>query len=92
MTNDHGYWLDGSMDERTVMASRFKEQCLALLDLVAETKQSVLITKHGRAVARLVPLEDEKRKPLRGSVTFLTSDEEELYSTGERWEADRRGR
>lgn len=72
----------------SVAAAKFKEQCLALLDRVARTKVAIVVTKHGKPVARVVPLEENDRKPLAGSVTFLTDDEEELFSTGETWDAE----
>ena len=34
------------------MASRFKSECLAILDQVDELKISVVVTKHGRPGAR----------------------------------------
>lgn len=43
--------------QRTVPAGEFKARCLALLDEVAETGRPVLVTKRGKPVARLVPVE-----------------------------------
>lgn len=43
--------------EKTIPAGKFKSGCLAILDQVARTKRSVVVTKHGRPVARVVPLE-----------------------------------
>ena len=40
---------------RTINASEFKAKCLALLDEVAATGEHIMILKHGRAVAELVP-------------------------------------
>lgn len=60
--------------ERAISASTFKAQCLALLDEVAATGQVLVITKRGKPVARLTPLEPPES--LEGSVTFLVSDEE----------------
>ncbi|HEX2165298.1 MAG TPA: type II toxin-antitoxin system prevent-host-death family antitoxin [Thermoanaerobaculia bacterium] len=41
--------------EREMKASEFKAKCLQLMDEVAETGESVVITKNGRPVSRLVP-------------------------------------
>jgi len=41
--------------ERTISASRFKAQCLALLDEVAESGQALVVTKRGKPVARVEP-------------------------------------
>ena len=40
-------------------AGEFKTHCLRVMEEVAEYHVDVLITKHGRPVARLVPVEDE---------------------------------
>lgn len=61
------------MEERTVTATRFKAECLGLLDEVSETGASLVVTKRGRPVARVVPV--EAMPSLRGSVTYLVEDE-----------------
>lgn len=78
------------MKERVIMASRFKQQCLALLDQVATTRVALTVTKHGKPVARVVPVaDDEGGAPLIGSVTLVAPDDEDYFSTGETWEAER---
>jgi prevent-host-death family protein len=42
---------------RTLPAGEFKAKCLQIMDRVAETGDAVVITKRGRPVARLVPIE-----------------------------------
>lgn len=39
-------------------ATEFKAKCLAYLDQVSRTRASITLTKHGRAVARLVPVDE----------------------------------
>jgi prevent-host-death family protein len=39
-------------------AGTFKAQCLAVMDQVLETGEPVLITKHGKPVAKLVPAQN----------------------------------
>jgi prevent-host-death family protein len=41
--------------ERTMAAGVFKAQCLRVMDEVARTRRTIVITKRGRAVAKLVP-------------------------------------
>jgi prevent-host-death family protein len=55
--------------QATIGAGEFKAKCLKLLDQVAEERQELVITKHGRAVAKLVPMEAkiELFGALRGS-------------------------
>lgn len=55
--------------KRTVPAGRFKAECLALLDRVAETGESYIVTKRGRPVAEVVPVRTHPIRSLRGSVT-----------------------
>jgi prevent-host-death family protein len=71
--------------DKTLTATRFKAQCLALLDEVAETGESLLITKRGRPVARVDPVVPPAS--LRGSVTFASSDEELIAPLPEQWDA-----
>lgn len=47
----------------TIQASEFKAKCLALLDEVARTGETIVITKHGEPVAKLVP--PGRREPSR---------------------------
>ncbi len=37
-------------------AAEFKAKCLAIMDEVQRTREPVQITKHGRPVARLIPV------------------------------------
>ena len=70
------------------MASRFKAECLAILDQVERMRITVTITKHGRPVARLVPLDDGSNRPMIGSVRLVAEDDEAYYSTGEVWDVE----
>jgi prevent-host-death family protein len=54
---------------KTIAAGKFKAECLALLDSVAETGESYIVTKHGRPVAEVVPVRRGKPRSLHGSVT-----------------------
>jgi len=47
---------------RMIKASEFKAKCLAVLDEVERTRQSVVITKRGKPVAELVPHVAKKRE------------------------------
>lgn len=55
---------------RTLGAGEFKAKCLALLDEVAATKRPLIVTKRGRAVAKIVPAEEATSAPLDGLITF----------------------
>ena len=59
-----------SEHDRSIGASAFKAHCLALLDRGAETGESLVVTKRGRAAARVVPARRTEPASLRGSVTL----------------------
>ena len=48
------------MKTKTIPAGAFKARCLAIMDEVQAKRQSVVITKRGRPVAKLVPVEEKK--------------------------------
>jgi prevent-host-death family protein len=39
-------------------ATQFKAQCLAVMDQVSQSGQPIVITKHGRPVVKLVPVNE----------------------------------
>jgi prevent-host-death family protein len=41
---------------KTIPAGAFKTHCLAIMDEVKAKRETVVITKHGEPVAKLVPL------------------------------------
>jgi prevent-host-death family protein len=51
---------------RTMKASEFKAKCLAVMDQVAKTGHSVVLTKNGKPVAELKPYQASKKKNLFG--------------------------
>lgn len=74
-------------DQRTYTASRLKAELLGVLDDVAATGRPVIVTKHGRAVARIVPMSGPPA--LAGSVTFNVGDDELLEPIGDVWDVER---
>jgi prevent-host-death family protein len=45
---------------KKIAAAQFKAQCLSLMDDVQSTRESVVITKRGKPVAKLVPMDPPK--------------------------------
>lgn len=69
----------------SIGAAKFKEQCLSLMD--ALEPEGLVITKHGRPVARLIPYEmrpEEMIGCLKGKLEIYG----DIYSTGLTWEAN----
>lgn len=74
----------------TIPADKFRADCLKLLDAVARTRNAVVITKHGKPIARLLPYSAPNRdRSLAGSVLHESGSP---YNTGDEWHAasDRR--
>ena len=51
-----------------VPAAEFKATCLELMDKVNRTGAEYVITKHGKPVAKLVPVETSKKQGILGSM------------------------
>jgi prevent-host-death family protein len=60
--HDHGIMtmLKSMMKTKTIPAGTFKAQCLAIMDEVHAKREAVVITKRGKPVAKLVPIQEEK--------------------------------
>jgi prevent-host-death family protein len=56
---------------KTVKVSEFKAKCLKLLQEVSETGEELVITKRGKALARVVPERATKPATLQGSMKGL---------------------
>ncbi|MEQ1556164.1 MAG: type II toxin-antitoxin system prevent-host-death family antitoxin [Gallionella sp.] len=56
--------------EASIGAGEFKAQCLQLLNGIAERRETLLITKRGKPIARVIPVEPAQSLfgALRGSV------------------------
>ena len=79
-------------DEVSIGVTAFKARCLALIDDVARGKASrVLLTKHNRPVAMIVPVGGSPMPlwgALRGTVT-VSPGTDLTKGIDEVWEADR---
>ncbi|HEY6003965.1 MAG TPA: type II toxin-antitoxin system Phd/YefM family antitoxin [Anaeromyxobacter sp.] len=71
---------------RTIPASQFKARCLALLDEIGSHRETLIVTKRGRPVARVVGVGMQQGRSLRGSVTYHG---DLLAPIGESWESER---
>jgi prevent-host-death family protein len=59
---------------KKIAAGSFKVHCLALMDEVQAKRETVVITKRGKPVAKLVPVEEQTDDLfgfLRGKVTIV---------------------
>ena len=69
---------------RQIAAAKFKEQCLSILDHVSP--EGIVITKHGRPVAKLIPIRAESAD-LIGSLKGKLRVKGDILSTGINWRA-----
>ena len=70
---------------KVIGAAKFKEQCLALLDNLGD--DGLIITKRGRPVARLLPLERQDAE-LIGSLRDKIVVRGDILGTGLDWDAN----
>ena len=71
----------------TIAAGVFKARCLELMDEVARTRQEIIVTKYGRPIAKLVPLNGPPPRPLFGRArhTVVHVAEDAFAPTPELW-------
>ncbi len=67
----HGHILTTMKPARSLPAGEFKAKCLEILDRVARDGDAYVVTKRGRPVAKVVPVDAKKPRSLRGSVSYL---------------------
>lgn len=70
---------------QTINASKFKEQCLSLLENL--DPEGIVITKHGKAVARVIPASSDCAD-LIGSMKGKIKIHGNILSTGIKWDAE----
>ncbi len=70
---------------KMIGAAKFKEQCLALVDQLRP--EGLVITKHGRPVARVVPY-PARPADLIGALRDKIAVNGDILSTDRAWEAD----
>jgi prevent-host-death family protein len=78
-----------------VPATEFKARCLELMDRVAERRETYVITKHGRPVAKLAPVDAPKEHHVFGCMadqTEFVGDLEEPPRTEKEWQQFERQR
>ena len=74
---------------RTMKASEFKAKCLKLMDEVAATGESIVVTKNGQPISRLVPYRELPATlsgATRGTIKIVGDI---LEPIDVEWEADR---
>jgi len=71
-------------------AASFKAQCLRVMDRVSRRREEVVITKKGKPVAKLVPVEDHGARDVFGCLAGemeITGDVLSPVDSAEDWES-----
>jgi len=69
-----------------VPAGEFKNRCLQLIDEVNRDGVPLIVTKRGQPMVRIVPvLGADDLRSLEGTIVH---EDDSIYSTGERFDAD----
>jgi prevent-host-death family protein len=76
------------MVENSVGATEFKAHCLALLDQVAQDRVPIIVTKHGRPVARVIPYVEDGGRAFGLLAGTVQAGDDLVAPIGEDWEAD----
>jgi len=71
----------------TMTITSFKAKCLKVIDDVQRQGDVVVITRHGRPAAKLVPIDQGPSEEWFGRGAGTVKEKGDLYSTGEVWDA-----
>jgi antitoxin (DNA-binding transcriptional repressor) of toxin-antitoxin stability system len=77
-------WSQNMTTMKTIGAASFKAHCLRILDSL--DPEGIVVTKHGKPVARVLPIPDEPHE-LIGSLKGKIKIKGDIMSTGSKWEA-----
>ncbi len=74
------------MESQKIPASEFKARCLKLIDEVRQARKEIIITKRGKPVAKLVPVDDDEVPEIFGSMRGTVTIRGDIVGpTGEEW-------
>lgn len=69
---------------KVIAAAKFKEQCLSILDQIGP--EGIVISKHGKPIAKLIPIETESAE-LIGTLRHKMKIQGDILSTHLKWNA-----
>ena len=74
--------------QKTIAATEFKAKCLGILDELGP--DGVVVTKHGRPIAKVLPVNPHGNDRFIGSMKGKIKIKGDLLSTGMNWNAESR--
>jgi len=73
-----------------IPAGQFKATCLQVMEQMKRTRQPVTVTKRGKPLARIVPVDEVAPTPLFGLLKGTMNVRSDIVApTGEVWNAER---
>ena len=82
---------DYIMGMETMTVTDFKAHALRVFDKISKTGLPVIVTRHGKPIARILPYVHPDTRPQPGRLAHTVTFEKDLISPlgGEMWEAAR---
>ncbi len=74
---------------KTIQAGEFKAKCLKIMDEVNEKHVSFTITKHGKPIAKLVPLDDAPKSAFGCLKNTVSIQGDIVAPIDVEWDADK---
>jgi len=74
--------------EKLIAATEFKAKCLAILDDLEPS--GVVVTKHGRPIAKILPISPHGNDRFIGSMKGKIKVHGDIFTTGVDWNAESR--
>ncbi|MDB4353927.1 type II toxin-antitoxin system Phd/YefM family antitoxin [Akkermansiaceae bacterium] len=71
-----------------VTVTQFKAKCLGIIEKVQREKSSVIISRHGKPAAELIPIQNAQSGSLFGRAKATTTTKGDLLTTDESWDAE----
>ena len=68
------------LKDRTISATEFKAKCLSILEQL--DSRGIVVTKHGRPLARVLPARPHTNERLIGSMKGRIKVKGDIFSTG----------
>ena len=76
------------LKEKTIGATEFKAKCLSILDELEPA--GIVITKHGRPIAKVVPVSPHGNERFIGAMKDKIKIHGDIFATGMTWNAESR--
>lgn len=65
---------------KTIAISKFKTHALRIIDEIAKSHESIVITRRGKPVAELISFRNSKDKPVPGKLAHTFVAEEDIVT------------